>query len=243
MIAPGLSTGTMRLLARINVGETAFDYPQPSAPALFLSVSYRAHCESRVAFQNARFGENLVEASESSYASMFDFFEARVQHIVFAFTALEAYANESIPDPFVWNTKNRSGVEVEYDREQTERYVSLDEKLGHILPKLLTKESIKSGVLWHRFKMLKKLRDRLIHPKHFDSRARPESDVNSIWADIFNTRTTDFSAQVHDIIMHFGGGARTWAKKFPYEGLIRRAAKSTLRSSKNARKREKKKRR
>ena len=88
--------------------------------------------------------------------------------VIFAFTALEAYSNECIPDPFTWTTRRRKGgveEEVTYDREGVERYVVLAEKLDAILPGVFTVKSVKGRAPWENFQKLRALRDRLIHLK------------------------------------------------------------------------------
>jgi hypothetical protein len=94
----------------------------------------------------------------------------------------------------------------------------LGEKLEHILTAVFSKRSIKGGPLWNRFKALKKLRDRLVHLKHFDSRARSYAEDDWVWADLYLSRDTDFSKQAHEIVIYFNRAARTWARKLPLRG-------------------------
>ena len=61
-------------------------------------------------------------------------------------------------------------------------------------------------------------------------------EKNSVWADLYTSRTVNFSKQVHEIVMLYGGERRTWAKKFPYTTLATRAEEATLRSLKNEQK-------
>ena len=217
----------------------------PSAPALFLSLSYRAHRSSERAFRSARFGDYTARLGEPAYTAMFDFFELRTQHVIFAFSALEAYANECIPDPFTWTTtRKRKGCEEEavtHDREGVERYVGLAEKVDGILPKVFATESIKGRAPWEKFLKLRTIRDRLIHLKYFDSKVTPDPggmppEKNSVWADLFTSRAVDVSKQVHEIIMHYGGERRTWARKFPYVALAASTEEAIQRRLKNEQK-------
>lgn len=229
----------------VEDGEKTIGFCLPSAPALFLSLSYRAHRSSEQALRAARFGDYKVTLRDHAYTSVFDFFELRTQHVIFAFSALEAYANECIPDPFTWTTtKTRTGgveEDVTYDREGAERHVALSEKLHAMLPKVLGTASIKGGVHWQNFAKLKSLRDRLIHLKYFDSKVAADPgglppEKNSVWADLYSTRSADFSNQVHEIVMHYGGDRRTWARKFPYLALATRAEEAIQRRLRNEQK-------
>jgi len=229
-------TGIATLMAKVVDKKSAAFIQQPSAPALFLSMAYKAHRASKKAESGIKFTDELM-GSGLQDGGTFDFFELRMQHVIFSYGALEAYANESIPDPFTWPTTNSRGESVTLNRDETERRVSLDEKLEHILTTVFGKASIKGGPLWNKFKTLKGLRDRLIHLKHFDSRAKPDAEDNSVWADLYASRGTDFTMQAHEIITYFNGAARTWARKFPFEELAKRAESSALRADRNRGKR------
>ena len=239
--------GRTGFLGGVVDAEPTLAFPLPSAPAIFLSLSYRAHRSSEKAFRLARFGDYKVTLNDDgANEAAFDFFETRVQHAIFAFTALEAYANECIPDPFTWTTKkSRKGApdeEVTYDREGTERFVSLPEKLDAILPNVFSVASIKGRVQWERFQNLKRLRDRLIHVKALDSKTPLDPggmppEKNSVWADLYTGRKTDLSVHAHEIVMHYGGGNRTWAKKFPYSTLAEQSEEAIQRRLRNEEKR------
>ena len=56
--------------------------------------------------------------------------------IIFAYTAIEAFANEEIPEDYIYKAETRSSeILIAYQKDSIERRISLDEKLGSILPK------------------------------------------------------------------------------------------------------------
>ena len=53
--------------------------------------------------------------------------------LVFAYTALESFANDEIPDKFTYSVEETKSTEV-YNKSQIERFLSMQVKLGDILP-------------------------------------------------------------------------------------------------------------
>lgn len=158
---------------------------------------------------------------------LLDFCEQYAAHVVFAFTALEAFANEVIANEVAENgysyttararNKAQPGEKVTYRGEAIERSVSLDEKLAQVLPDALNVGSPKGLHIWRDYKNLKRWRDRLIHLKMADRQPRgPE--VKSIWGDMLRNPTEPFCDNAHKIMGYFGPKVtnRRWHQKYPY---------------------------
>lgn len=82
---------------------------------------------------------------------------------IFLFTAMEAFANQMIPENYIYKAKRADKV-LEFDKKQIERCVGTEEKIGIILSDIYSKE-LKQSPLWAIFKDLKDLRDSLVHLK------------------------------------------------------------------------------
>ena len=131
-------------------------------------------------------------------------------HVVFAFTALESFANEVTARGYKYTTtrstkRSKSGEKVTYEGEALERNVSLNEKLAQVLPDALGVASPKGLHLWRDYKSLKEWRDRIIHLKSADRQAHgPE--VPSIWGDMLRNPKEPFCDK--NKIIKFPNGAQ-----------------------------------
>lgn len=69
----------------------------------------------------------------------FDYIEKMIEAVIFALMTLEAFANETIPDDFKCEIARRSKATVELmHKADIEKYVTLDEKLFTMLPRVLS---------------------------------------------------------------------------------------------------------
>jgi hypothetical protein len=205
----------------------------PSHAALCLNLSHEAYVKAQIIelsdiFQDKPYGR----AAEEGLPLLFDLFEQLFLNIVFAFTALEAFANQSIPDDFIF-TKLRQDKKFEesYNKLQIERHLSLDNKLSEVLPQITGVELIKGTPIWTEYANLRDIRDRIIHVKTADLGVKDAKET-SIWADLLRLRKTDSSLVAHKVIKHFpqkhdnsspvASGRNQWIKEFPF---VRRAVK------------------
>lgn len=154
----------------------------PNGTAIFLSLSQTAHKQAAVLLNDRSKhkirGDQTVFADDSDGI---DWTEAMAASVIFAFTALEAFANEMIPEGHVWqSSENHSQDEKEYDKERIEMLLPLDTKLGHILPEVLNCANPKGTRAWERYIELKRVRHRLIHLKDRD-RHGSGPDADTVW--------------------------------------------------------------
>lgn len=202
-------------------------FSAPAHAALCLNISNQAYKKLQAIsindlFKNTSYGR----AAEEGLPLLFDFFELSFQNIVFAYTALEAFANQTIPDDFVF-TKLRQDKRCEesFSKDQIERYLSLDIKLSEVLPQITGTPLSKGASPWTEYAELRKIRDRIIHVKSVDVGVGDRS-VESIWAELLKRRNTDSSLIAHIVISHFpqnsddsspvAKGRNIWIKAFPY---------------------------
>ena len=139
----------------------------PNAVAMCLNISYRAHGDSNKLLSESGVQRSLKKAVNFiNDAQAIDCMENLITSIVFAFTALEAFANETIPDDYIYEFERRDKRCTEsYSKDQIERYISLDDKISCVLPSILKVKSPKGTRVWQEYSKLKKIRDRIIHMK------------------------------------------------------------------------------
>ena len=143
-------------------GKVAFGIP--NATALFLNVAKKHYNEAFDVIQQVSSTSTLNTLNDDD---SFAFLENIMASIVFSYTSLEAFANEEIPDSFVYTKKVR-GKKIKYNKSKIERYLSLGEKFEKILPLICKVSSPKGSKIWDDFLILEKLRHRIIHMKSID---------------------------------------------------------------------------
>lgn len=192
--------------------------PLPNASALLLNSSALAFIAARKIRDRSGIDKTLHhEVNFPSDEDAFDYVEKMIESIVLAFTALEAFVNETIPSDYFYARHHRSDVVLEAASKQTiERHTSLDEKLTNVLPEILSCTSPKGGRCWHGYKQLKNARDRIIHMKTEDRRSSG-SEVDTVWKAIILAPAPHIAAKT--VIDHFVSTMKekpNWHQHFPY---------------------------
>ena len=191
----------------------------PSTTALFLNLSHKAWFQGKEMLDADLFINTDQGLQSEDHAPLFNLFELRISNIVFAFSALEAFANQSVPENYQFNRLRSDGrCEEVYNRNQIERYLNLDTKLDKVLPTIFSVASPKGGPLWNRYTDLKALRDRIIHIKSQDTKSGgPELDT--LWGKLLNTRTHNFAVDAHMMIGYYLQDKHKprWFRLFPYQ--------------------------
>lgn len=192
--------------------------PLPNATALLLNAS-------AVAFMAARSIREVNEIDKSLKTSVtfqsdkeaFDYVERMIESIILAFTAVEAFVNETIPEDFIYLHHSRSEVVLESsNKSNIERNIRIDEKLTKILPEALKCMSPKGSRCWMNYRLLKQTRDRLIHMKSED-RKSSLPDIDTLWKAVFIVPAPHLAAK--GIIDHFVRSMSTkpgWHSRFPF---------------------------
>ena len=192
--------------------------PLPNATALLLNASAVAFGSARAIRESNTIDKTLrKDVSFHSDKEAFDYIERMIESIVLAFTALEAFVNEAIPEDFVYAHHVRSEVVLEAtNKANIERHVPIDEKLASVLPEVLKCESPKGSRCWQGYKQLKQTRDRLVHMKSED-RKSSLAEVDTLWKAIFLIPAPHLAAKA--IIDHFAKAMPTkpgWHSRFPH---------------------------
>lgn len=176
--------------------------PIPNATALMLNASTRAFERARTLRASWEIDKSLKkEVSFASEVDALDYIERMIESIVLAYSAIEAFANESIPHDFVYVRNQKSELILEASSKETiERQISTDEKLTTVLPKVLGCKSPKGTHCWQNYKQLKDSLDRIIHMKTED-RKSSGPEIDTVWKAIVLTSAPHLSAKA--VIDHF----------------------------------------
>lgn len=209
---------TLTTFSRFNDREISFG--DPSATALFLNQSHKSF-EEALAIQP--FLKEWPPSDAKPTARVYDYLEAIYASVVFAYTALEAFVNEEIPENFIYEVEEQTDSGLfsvnQFDKEQIERKFSLSEKLASILPKALGSASPKGTSEWEEFVYLRRFRDRIIHMKAKDREPSkfPDKYPKSIWNDLLDPNQRKYPLIAKSMILFFKPKEGThWLKYCPF---------------------------
>lgn len=212
-------TGLASIATSEKLKRNVVSFGLPSGPALFPHLAHRAYLKVKDIDPLSLFDRHDQGTWPDDQSQLFDFLEDSISHSVFAFTAIEAFANESIPNDFKYTIKaEKTGEEKVYVKDEIEKKINLDEKLHIILPNIYNIPSPKGKKVWGHYKEIKKVRDRIIHLKSVDRKASgPEAET--IWGMMLRMHDKPLCDFAHEIIGYFEPAIsnRRWYGKYPYE--------------------------
>lgn len=158
--------------------------PIPNASASCLNISKKCWDEAKDLRLSANIDSSLKkQLCFPTDEEAINYIELIMQSIVFSFTAIESFVNELIPDSHQYIKQTKNGPKP-YTKSEIERYLSIDEKIGEVLPTALNMASPKGKhKSWNELQKLKNIRDRLIHMKSEDRR-HTNPDQKTLWGEL-----------------------------------------------------------
>lgn len=157
-------------------GVVAFTKPHPSA--LTLNASMRNGVEARQLWKRIQkglerrrlFRSTGLTVNAKHVPLLFDYFERCMGCVVFAFAAVESFANGVISDirEDITVKRNKGRTTKTFTADEAPRELGTEEKLAVVLPELLRLDSPKGKAVWENFVRLKRSRDNIIHLKGYD---------------------------------------------------------------------------
>jgi len=183
-IQEGKITGSMLLqdLDTVSIGSgKEVTFFCPNNVAVLLSVSSRALDKAKEVYgkfflaPDAEFRLEKVDEDKKTFlnrvsSAVCDYIEHVQTSIVFAYTALETFANLSIPEGYLYQTESKSkGVKETYDKNAIERWLSLKVKVQCILTEIYETKDVEHQKWWGHFSSLERYRNEIIHQKTIDS--------------------------------------------------------------------------
>lgn len=206
--------GAVEWITFVEQGGQALDFPVPNPPSLLLSLAHRLASSS---LPDARSGRRAIRGR--AYSGK----DHRSHHVldeteqVCLISAIEAFANQSIPADFEWRTPRKDGrFDEVYNRDQIERFVSLDRKLDEILPDILGVASPKGTEAWRRYREVDSLRDRVIHLKNRELEPVDRPAPDNFWSMLLGPIPLEAPSRAIALIRHFAANANLrWVKKCP----------------------------
>lgn len=181
----GELAGSMLLQAldSVSVAGRRISYFVPNSIAILLAVANKAIAQAQDILRGrftdpdvvVDFREHRADRKDflnEKTCDVCDYIEVVETAIVFAYTALETFANLSIPDDYVYEVEmpNKGTKEV-FDKNAIERWVSLKEKLLKILRDVYKTRRPDRQDWWSHFVKLEAYRHDIIHQKSVSTSA------------------------------------------------------------------------
>ena len=215
----------VEISAIVKLAGKQLTMPMPSMVAMYLNISHKAHEAAEELFTHVEYQPSLrtpsvVHLKNSKPSMLYDMMEERIKAIVFAFTAIETFANEVIPTDFVYTRKTKKSSD-SFDKHQIERYVPTDEKLTKVLPEVKQVTSPAGNDYWQVFMRLKDERDSLIHLKHKDKYLIDvdTDEGGDIWNVLAGDELPNYAVELQPLFEHYFPEEESrylWMQKTPF---------------------------
>ncbi len=202
--------------------KTMLLYNMPNVCALLLDFAHRLFLESSDIL--SQFTEISVDGFRTAKndGSLIEALERRMASAVFAFTAIEAFANEMIEEAYTKKNYSYSDPNPDtgkpYTLDEIERWMPLETKLCGVLPEIAAVKRPKGTVLWQYFAQIRKIRHYVIHPKLPD-RIQHAPDAEVLWKMLTDSKFRDFAIDAKALMMHYAGNgshSARWLFKCPF---------------------------
>lgn len=164
------SVVTLNRLELNKVGNQYFNFTPPNNVALLLNVSKKELEISKELYKDF-ISKSFSQKKESSInendlSKVYDYLEHIQASIIFAYSAVESFANTAIPFDFEYRKTNGKGILEIWTKENIELHFKTSEKLKVLLPQILNIKEPTKLSFWSKFTDLEKYRNDIIHPKH-----------------------------------------------------------------------------
>ena len=182
----------------------SFVSPSPPALALHLSATAAARAEGLRLLVSLRQSPDPVPTFavlDEDLPALYDYLEACFVAVTFACESLESFVNGEIrrANPSVGFEVSRNGERTTITPDRLEVALTLDEKLGGLLPHLVGVPSPKGRQPWKGFRTIQAERNAVIHLKGDDASPRSwtrQSIFHRFWADGVTTHPASALAMI-----------------------------------------------
>lgn len=205
----------------IKIGKNDLTMPLPNPTALFLNLSHSSYIQAKNFFKFLINKDITKIDLRQEEEDLFNGFEYYMASVIFAYTALESFANEIIPDEYKVELlrKDKKCTEL-YSKNQIERNLTLKTKLSEILPEITSREIPKDKLIWNKFIEMEKIRHDIIHMKSSDRKGLDSNtkkiSYDHIWNRLINNiKLEDYSNLSVKIIVLFSGKKPRWLQMYP----------------------------
>lgn len=210
----------LKLVSNIDLSEKKIlTIPVPDLTALYINSS----AKSWKNYSDLRDANKIISSLKKQVCFLddkdaFNAIENIAVAVITAYTAIEAFCNESIPDNHdYWHNKRSELILEKSSKKEIERYFSVANKLNNILPEIYGVDHPKGkSPIWVSFKKLKECRDGLIHAKSHEVRSARIGKAN-LWSKLFKLKKPYLLARdVFEWYFYQNPNKPLWLENYPY---------------------------
>lgn len=192
-------TLVIRICETIKIKGNEYTFNKPNIISLYLNKSISELSKAKQKLTNILLGKSKKDSEELTI-QFYDYLECAMSSITNIYNAVESFTNTCIPNDYIYRKKNSKKIIEEFNKEQIERWCSLDEKLNQILPTIYNISKPSEKDFWEEFKKLEEYRNQIIHPKTYRKPIKLMAgdsivkDDNSLYQNLFDeslTKTID----------------------------------------------------
>ena len=167
----------LEFLDIINIDKSnhSISYIQPNPIALQLNMVEQSiemmkemHIEKNLIYKESDYKNSDTSANYHNTTLIYQYISLAQQALVFSYTALETFANLSIPENYILVEEGKGsqeGITKTFNKQAIERQIELKRKFKEILPNIYSTKPIHLEKFWNDFCQLEKYRDQIIHQK------------------------------------------------------------------------------
>lgn len=191
-------------------------FATPNNISLCLSISEKQYTIAKNIFlklidSKLKSDKRKLYFREEELMVLYDYFEHLQVSLIFAYTAIESFANISIPEDFQYEKINHKKVKEIWNKQNIERWISTSEKIDKILPKIFETKSPKEEFFWKNFISLETIRNNIIHQKNVTN----GKDVTVDYEFFFDVKIFDSIRAGYEIINFFCRKSKHTPNYFP----------------------------
>ncbi|WP_345951323.1 hypothetical protein ABDD95_07795 [Mucilaginibacter sp. PAMB04274] len=149
----------------------------------------------------------------------FTYFQFIITSLIFAYTALEAFANICIPDNYSIE-EEKQGIKTIYSKTGIERTFTLRDKFKRVLTEVLQTTEPSQEKWWSKFITLEKLRNEIIHTKQSSSDGRYSTLLSKNIFDMIKVHKTIISYYGHYINLNKPELLEEFPYQFGYDDVV-----------------------
>lgn len=201
----GTEVTVVQIIELQGLGKVSFAAPTPSSllleaakPHVQRADRFRKELPQQIATGGWR--QPFADAAFTNEALVYDFFQEAMAGILLVHAALDSFANELMPDGFVFDHDGKT-----YTREELEQR-GIELRLSRVAAAATGRPNMMSSdvLLWDRFVEMKTLRDDIAHLKA--SGAYSTRDLaGTIWQRLFDQDSFGALAETAEqVLTHYG---------------------------------------
>lgn len=189
----------LKRLSTNKIGNKYLNFATPNNISLLLNISKKELANAKKIYKiiEGKLTDSKTEyCKDDEIIEIYNYLESINISAIFAYSAIEAFSNTSIPIDFEYATINNKGVKELWNKENIERYFKTSEKIDKLLPEILKTEALGSQIRV-RFLELEKIRNEIIHPKHDDK------IIADLQKKLLNRNIFDYIYSAYELIEFF----------------------------------------